>query len=152
MVLHMADITESQFYEYDFNLRLFEHDYPRRFGRYELPEGNSFVFSWRSDIIHPSIAVCELSNITYIGVDEHLAAINASGIVLFSIPLTSLLFAIKSAGAFTIAVCEQQAIIFNADGSTKNTIDFSDIAEKFSINDNSLTISFMDGGHEHYNF
>ena len=152
MAFRTSDIAESQFYEYDSNLRLFEHDNPRRFGRYELPGFNSFVFSWRSDTIQPSVAVCESGGVTYIGADERLAAIGAGGQIIFSISLASLLFAVENTGALTIAVCEQQAIVFNADGSTKMTIDFPDVAEDFSVGDNFLAVSFMDGGAERYEF
>ncbi len=145
-----TNITESQFYEYDSDCRLFEHDYPRRFGRFEVPGAKSFVFSWRSDIIPLSIAVSEAGGVTYIGADERLAAVDASGHVVFSISLPSILLAIESAGDLTIAVCELQAIVFNADGSTKTTIEFPDVAEDFTVGDTHLSVSFMNGESERY--
>ena len=146
-----TDISESQFYEYDSDCRLFEHDNPRRFGRYEVAEGNSFVFSWRSDTISPSICVSKTGGVTYIGADERLAAIDSAGRVVFSIPLPTLIFSIQKARDCTVAICEQQAIVFNADGSTKTTIEFPDTAEDFSVGDEQLSVSFMSGGSEHYN-
>lgn len=147
-----TDITESQFYGYDPQSRLFEHDNPRRFGCYNVPGSNSYVFSWRSDTIQPSIAVCEAGGLTYIGADECLAVVDSVGQVVFSISLPSLLFAVKCMGTSTIAVCEQQALVFNADGSTKATFDFPDVAEDFSVSNGVLTVSFLDGGSEKYEF
>lgn len=152
MTSTMTDITESQFDEYDSDCRLFEHDNPRRFGRYDVAGENSFVFSWRSDTISPSICVSKTGGVTYIGADERLAAVDSAGHVVFSIPLPTLLFSIQNARDLTIAICEQQAIVFNADGSTKATFEFPDIAEDFSVGDNQLSVSFMSGGSEHYEF
>ena len=103
-------------------------------------------------MISPTTIASEANDITYIGVDERLAAIDSDGHVVFSMPLPSQLFTVQNAGSLTIAICELQAIVFGADGVTKSIIEFPDVLEDFSVEKEALFVSFLDGGSRYYTY
>ena len=148
-----TSITEREFNEYELGLRLFTHEYSRRYARLELPDSTQpLVFSWRSDIVEPSVVVDEFSRTTWVGIDDRLAAVANDGRIIASVELTSQLLTLELRGGKAVAICELQAIVVNPDGSIDATFDFPDAVDDFSIAQNSLSASFMDGSTAEFKF
>lgn len=148
-----TNISEREFNEYDQGRKLFAHDNARRFACLELSGSTQpVVFNWRSDIVEPSVIVDECSGTTWVGVDDRLAAIAKDGRIVVSLALTSQLLTVELRSGKAVAICELQAIVVNSDGSIDATFDFPDAVDDFSIAQNTLSASFMDGTTCEFNF
>lgn len=139
-------LTKDEFDDYETNLRLFTHEHARRYACLELPDSErTFAFSWRSDMIEPSVVVDESGNTIWVGVDDRLASVSSDGQIRFSLALSSQLLTVELKGGKAVAVCELQAIVVSEGGSINEIIDFPDAVDDFSVNDTSISASFMDG-------
>ncbi|MFN7873790.1 MAG: hypothetical protein ACK5PB_00635 [Pirellula sp.] len=147
------NISEHEFNEYDLRRRLFVHDNARRFAALMLPGSKlSVAFNWRSDIVEPSVVADECSRTTWVGIDDRLAAVASDGRIVVNLELSSQLLTVELRGGKAVAICELQAIVVNPDGSIHATFDFPDAVDDFSIAQNSLSASFMDGNAAEYKF
>ncbi len=148
-----TNISEREFNEYDQGRRLFAHDNARRYACLELPGSKqSVAFSWRSDIVEPSVVIDEISGTTWVGIDDRLAAVTKDGRIIISLALTSQLLTVELRGGKAVVVCELQAIVVNSDGSIHETFDFPDAVDDFSIAARTLSASFMDGNTSEFRF
>jgi hypothetical protein len=142
-----TNISELEFNEYSQAQRLFAHDYARRYACLKVSGSTKTIaFSWRSDIIEPSVVIDECSGTTWVGVDDQLGAVAKDGRIVVTLKLPSQLLTVELKGGKAVAICELQAIVVNPDGSIDATFEFPDIVNDFSIAENTLSASFMDGG------
>lgn len=147
MTATTTNISKNEFDDYEPSRRLFVHEHARRFARLELPDSQHTVaISWRSHTIEPSVVVDTISNTTWVGIDDRLASVANDGQILFSLGLTSQLLTLELREGKAVAICELQAIVVRDNGSINTIIEFPDVVDDFSITDDHLSASFMDGG------
>ncbi|BAZ17082.1 hypothetical protein NIES4071_89600 [Calothrix sp. NIES-4071] len=139
-------IEKYQFSQIEQSKQIIVHENARRFAIIDLGEKlGCYGFSWRSDLLEPTIVVSSDKKI-WVGVDQRLVALNLhTGHIVVSLPLMTNILQIQAAKKVTVVLTESELLLFNLDGSIRFAKGLPELASEMSICDWDVKITDIEG-------
>ena len=147
--MKLQAISQLQFNQIEGLRRIIVHDCSHQFAILDLGEPLGYYgISWRnSPLIQPAIALSKDELTLWVGVDQHLVAIDLQdGHICLSLPLHEPLFNIVTMEFRTIVITELEVLLFNNyDCSIEDIKDLPEIATGIQVIGSDLIIEMIDG-------
>ncbi|MGK7900320.1 MAG: hypothetical protein AB4352_02700 [Hormoscilla sp.] len=147
--MKLQHISQAEFNQIEGVRRIIVHDCPHQFALLDLGEPlGHYGISWRSSpIIQPVIIPSKDELTLWVGVDQHLAAIDLrSGRIRLSMAMHENIFNIFTMEFRTIVLTELELLLFNNhDCSIESIEDLPEIAAGMTVAGSDLVIGLIDG-------
>lgn len=145
--MEIKQISESDFNQIESIRQIVAHDYSHQFAQLDLGEHlGIYGLSWRSQLVDPIVKQDKQNNTIWVGVDLQLSALNLkTGRLVVAIPLTAYIVEILIMDEVTVAITENEVLIFNPGGALRDRCGLPDIPEDISVVDTNLVITTLSG-------